>query len=138
MRVEDVYSDCSDDGDDSEMPVSEDEEPLQVHREYIKPDVVIAYCIGSYYLRKVCSESGLLAVVKIMAEVPEDKEKISVQHYKSVACISKLIFQLWTHGGNQLESVAKDSIVHHLAVPDMVKGGRIRFEAGELPSSNLK
>ena len=86
MRVEDVYSDCSDDGDDSEMPVSEDEEPLQVHREYIKSDVVIAYCIGSYYLRKVCSESGLLAVVKIMAEVPEDKEKISVQHYKSVAC----------------------------------------------------
>ena len=53
-------------------------------------------------------------------------------------CTSKLIFQLWTHDGNQLESVAKDSIVHHLAVPDMVKGGRIRFEAGELPSSNPK
>ena len=73
-------------------------------------DLFVPCCKGSYYLRRVSIDSGLLAVVKITGDVDETLE-VQVMHFRSVWGSNKLIviLEAWTNRGRMFETVNKDS-----------------------------
>lgn len=121
--------------DEEEEEEDEEEEVEKVHRHYAR-ELSVPICVASYYLRRVCPISGLLAVVKVTDVT--DLDQISVKHYKSVSDSGKLVFKQWCHGDIEVEQVERDSLLRHLPLPDMLKGGQIQFKEGDLPSSALK